>query len=109
VDCELRLTRRYDASPREVWAALTDGDSVERWLAPAATAWLSGLREIEPGRVLEVDWRHGEEAPSAIRVELIATDGGTTLVLDHRRIAAPVGMRYMGRWTRALERLEERL
>jgi uncharacterized protein YndB with AHSA1/START domain len=106
VECALRLTRRYDASPQEVWAALTDAASVEAWLAPAAATWLRGLREVEPGRVLELDWRHGDEEPSAIRVELIPTEGGTTLVLDHRRIAAPIGMRYIGRWTRALDRVQ---
>jgi len=31
--CELRLTRRYDATPAEVWAALTEPESLERRLA----------------------------------------------------------------------------
>lgn len=109
MDCEVRLTRRYDASPDEVWAALVDAESAGRWLAPSADTWLRGLREVERGRVLEVDWRRGDEAPSVVRVELVADGGGTKLVLDHRRVAAALGMRYIGRWTAALARFEERL
>ena len=109
MDCEVRLTRRYDASREEVWAALVDADSAGRWLAPAADTWLSGLREVERGHVLEVDWRRSGEPPSVVRVELVADGSGTTLVLDHRRVAAVLGMRYIGRWTAALARFGERL
>ncbi|HTN25845.1 MAG TPA: SRPBCC domain-containing protein [Solirubrobacteraceae bacterium] len=116
--CELRLTRRYDATPAEVWAALTEPGSIGRWLAPAVSVELAPggafvlangvdarVLAVEPGRVLELDWRHGAEDRSVVRVELRADGGGTTLTLEHGRIEAPLGMAYMSRWSRALDRL----
>ncbi len=117
--CELRLTRRYDATPAEVWAALIEPDSIGRWLARVVAIELAPggvyelalgvaarVREVEPERVLELDWRHADEDPSVVRFELAADGGGTLLVLDHHRIDARFGMAYLSRWTRALARLE---
>src|SRR5436309_667432 len=43
--CEVRLTRRYvEASPAEVWAALTD---LDRWLAPPQGV---AVAHVEPER-----------------------------------------------------------
>lgn len=87
--CEVRLTRRYDATPAEVWAALTEPDSIGRWLAPAvaielrpggAFALSNGIeatvRELEPERVLELDWRFADEDRSVVRVESAPTATG---------------------------------
>jgi uncharacterized protein YndB with AHSA1/START domain len=117
--CELRLTRRYDATPAEVWAALTEPRSIGRWLAapvdidlaPGGAFELSNgvdarVRALEPERVLELDWRHGVEQRSVVRFELRAADGGTVLVLEHGRIEAPLGMAYISRWSAALARLD---
>ena len=116
--CELRLTRRYEATPAEVWAALTEPGSIGRWLAPPTNVELApgGAFElangvdaralaVEPERVHELDWRHGAEDRSVVRFELVAHDGGTTLTLEHGRIEAPLGMTYISRWSRALDRL----
>lgn len=121
--CSVRLTRRYDASQAEVWAALTDPDSLARWLAHPRRVDLSPggalelelhgagtiaavVREVEPGRVLELDWRYESEDASIVRFEL-ATDGdGTLLVLDHRRIDERFGMLYIARWQGAIARFE---
>src|SRR5918992_5352559 len=109
--CEVRHTRHYQASPDEVWAALTEPTSLARWLAPARELDLreggpfelqlnehqtmnGRVRVAEPSRLLELDWADGEQ-PSIVRFQLSANDGGTTLVLDHRRIDARVGMQYM--------------
>jgi uncharacterized protein YndB with AHSA1/START domain len=100
--CELRLTRRYAAAPSEVWAALTEPESVARWLAPPPGV---SLRTVEPERVLELDWRPPGEEPSVVRVEVTPDGEGTKLVLDHRRIDAAAGMRNMRIWTHRLERL----
>lgn len=115
--CAVRLTRRYDATPAEVWAALTEPESVGRWLAPAVAVELrpggafeltigvdARVREIEPERVLELDWRHADEDPSVVRVELRADGDGTLLSLDHHRIDERFGMTYISRWTGALAR-----
>jgi uncharacterized protein YndB with AHSA1/START domain len=115
--CELRLTRKYAAAPGEVWATLTEPQSLARWLAaPGEIELVSGgvfevgavrarVREVEAERVLELDWQHADEEPSIVRFELRPVAGGTQLVLDHHRVREPVGMKYMSRWTFALERL----
>jgi uncharacterized protein YndB with AHSA1/START domain len=104
--CEARFTRRYDASIAQVWLALTDPASVARWLAPpAGVEVLSSERE----RVLELDWNRPGEPQSVVRIELHPEGARTLLVLDHRRIDATLGMRYMRDWTRALERFGESL
>jgi hypothetical protein len=64
---------------------------------------------VEPERVLELVWQPDGEEPSLVRVELRAEGSGTTLVLDHRRIAAPLGMRYMRVWTTRLAAFGEGL
>jgi uncharacterized protein YndB with AHSA1/START domain len=100
VDCELRLTRRYAAAPAEVWRALTAPESVRRWLAPPPGV---AMRTVEEERVLELDWRPEGEQPSLVRLELVPDGTGTKLVLDHSRIQADRGMRYLSQWTRRLE------
>jgi uncharacterized protein YndB with AHSA1/START domain len=121
--CELRLTRRYEATPAEVWRVLTEPASIARWLAtpvdvevasggPFQLALANGsridgrVREVVPERVLELDWQHAGEQPSVVRFELRAEDGGTVLVLDHGRIEAPLGMAYISRWSSVLARLD---
>ena len=101
--CALRLTRRYDAPPHEVWRALTDPGSLERWLSPPPGV---EVRTAEPERLLELEWRPPGEAPSIVTLELRSDGDRTILVVDHRRLTATLGMRYVSRWTRVLERFE---
>jgi uncharacterized protein YndB with AHSA1/START domain len=104
--CEVRFTRRYDATPAEVWAALTEPDSIARWLGPVPTS----VRETEPERLLELDWLPPGDEPLVVRFELRPRDGGgTELVLDHRRINAVLGGPYSERWFNTLQRLDELL
>ena len=118
--CSIRLTRRLDAPRGAVWRALTEPESLARWLArPLRLELAAGgaielelpggrlggsVRAVEPERLLEVDWRPPGEPPSVVRFELADDGGGTTLTLDHRLIEEALGMAYMGRWERALER-----
>jgi hypothetical protein len=104
--CEARFTRRYDAPLANVWRALTDPDSVARWLDPP-----SGVEVVrsEDEHLLELDWSPPGETPSRVRIEVRADGDRTVLVLDHRRIDASLGMRYLRAWSRALDRLEETL
>jgi uncharacterized protein YndB with AHSA1/START domain len=121
--CELRLTRRYEANPAEVWRVLTEPASIARWLAaPVDVELVPGgafelalangsridgrVREVVPERLLELDWRHAGEQRSVVRFELRREDGGTVLVLDHGRIEAPLGMAYISRWSRVLDRFD---
>jgi uncharacterized protein YndB with AHSA1/START domain len=99
----VRLTRRYAASPEELWAALPEHDSVTRWLGSAIPG---ELRVVEPLRRLELDWRPEGERPSVVRLDLAADGGGTTLVLDHAPLDDRSCMRYGAAWTRAIARLD---
>jgi hypothetical protein len=100
--CSVRLTRRYSDAPSEVWKALTEARSLERWLRPGFDVRPA---EGEPGRVLELDWRPPGEEPSLVRIELGPDGEGTILVLDHSRIEARSGMGAIQFWTGALGRL----
>ena len=108
--CSVRLTRRYAAAPSEVWAALTEPDSLRRWLGEPEWATVGAqTRELEPGRLLVLDWRpHGEEL-SVVRLELTPDGDGTVVVLDHSLIDERIGMAYTQRWTQRLDRLEHLL
>jgi uncharacterized protein YndB with AHSA1/START domain len=101
--CKARFTRRYDATVEDVWHALTDPQSLGRWLAPPAGVTLT---RAEPEHVLELDWSPAGELPSVVRIELRAEGERTVLVLEHSRIDAALGMRYMRDWARALERFD---
>ena len=100
--CSLRLTRRYADAPGEVWKALTERESLERWLAPGFAVEPT---ELEPGRTLQLDWRPPGEEPSVVRFELSPDGDGTIVVLEHSLIDERVGMRYLARWVAALERI----
>jgi uncharacterized protein YndB with AHSA1/START domain len=100
--CSVRLTRRYSEAPAEVWRALTEPESLTRWLRPAFHVPRS---EIEAGRVLELDWRPPGEEPSLVRIELTPDGQGTRLELEHTRIDAARGMGAIGFWTGAVSRL----
>ena len=117
------MTRYYDAAPDEVWAALTQPDSVARWLAAPGEIDLSAggsfelrlndghtlgarVRAVEPARLLELDWDDVGEEPSVVRFALKSDGDATVVVLDHRRVNSRLGMRYMRRWTRHLDRLD---
>jgi uncharacterized protein YndB with AHSA1/START domain len=89
-----------------VWRALTEPESLARWLAPPPGV---ELRAVEPERILELVWQPEGEEPSLVRVELRADGSATTLVLDHRRIAAALGMRYLRLWSVRLDEFGEAL
>lgn len=98
--CALRLTRRYDIPPGEVWRALTDPASRARWLG-AVPAELRTLRDGEAVELVLHD--------SVATIELRPDGSGTVLVLEHAGIPAPRGMRAMRLWTEALAAFEEQL
>ena len=99
--CAARLTHRYDAPVGDVWHALTDPESLARWLAPPPGV---SVARSEPGRILELAWSPPGEPLSTVRIELHADGERTLLVLDHLRIDAKLGMRYLRDWSSALER-----
>jgi uncharacterized protein YndB with AHSA1/START domain len=101
-ECSVRFTRRYAEAPAEVWLALTEPESVGRWLRPGFPV---PQTEVEPGRVLELEWRPPGEVPSVVRIEVAPDGAGTVLVLDHARVDATRGMGAMRFWRSTLGRL----
>jgi uncharacterized protein YndB with AHSA1/START domain len=120
----VRVQRRYDATPGEIWAALTDPASLGRWLAPAArvepreggafeldfptgsTTRMSGrVRMVEPGRVLELEWSYPGEPDSVVRFEIEEAEDGARLVVDHRGLERAAATGYGEGWQHHLERL----
>jgi uncharacterized protein YndB with AHSA1/START domain len=101
--CCVRFVRQLEASPDEVWAALTERDSLDGWLGrlcyePRIDSALtidfgSGIEifgrvlAIEAPRLLSFSWSDTAdvEAPSVVRFELFATNRGTRLELTHSR------------------------
>jgi uncharacterized protein YndB with AHSA1/START domain len=120
--CSIRLKRHYAASPKEVWEALTDPESIRRWLDPSCelslhaggTLELAGgrisgsVRAVEPERLLELDWDTDGDR-SVVRFELTTDGSGTVLVLDHERIDERIGMAYMQRWKDAINRFDRQV
>lgn len=105
---------------------MSDSESLARWLAvPRVIELRRGgrfelelsdggriegrVREIEPSRVLELDWLFAGEEPSIVRFELAQDGQGTVLVLEHTRIEEPRGMLYIARWSETLERFSEKV
>ena len=98
---ELRLLtvdRTYDASPDEVWSALTTAERIDRWLMPVSgDLEVGGRFQLEgnaggevldcvPPERLAITWEYGGMV-SWVDVSLRPTDAGTLLQLDH---SAPV-------------------
>jgi uncharacterized protein YndB with AHSA1/START domain len=120
----VRVQRRYDATPGELWAALTDHESLSRWLAPAGRVELraggafeldfpdgertrmSGrVTELEPGRLLELEWNYPGEPASVVRLTIEEAGDGARLVVDHRGLERARATGYGEGWQRHLERL----
>jgi uncharacterized protein YndB with AHSA1/START domain len=119
----VRFERSFAAEPHELWAALTESDQIERWLAPARLEpRLGGAVEIvfdegqavmgtvlawEPPHLLEYEWRFAGEEESIVRFELTPQEGGTLLVLDHRLLGVEQATGYAAGWHAHLDRLED--
>jgi uncharacterized protein YndB with AHSA1/START domain len=102
---ELRLLtvrRTYDATPEEVWDALTTAERIGRWMMPVTgDLQVGGRFQLEGnagGEILDCDrperlsvtWEYGDQT-SWVDVSLRPTDAGTLLQLDH---SVPVDDHY---------------
>ena len=119
----VRHVRRYDAMPHEVWAALTEPEQVENWLAEMTIEprtggrvtfrWDGGetesgeVRVFDPPRTFEYTWTEG--SLSHIRFELTADAAGTVLVLEHSLIAPDSAAGIGAGWHSHLDALDELL
>jgi uncharacterized protein YndB with AHSA1/START domain len=123
----VRFERRYEATPEELWSALTEPERLTRWLANVAELELrpggrfllvwqedgqqtdGTVLDLEPGRVLELGWTYPDEPESAVRFELRADGDGTVLVLDHRGLPPRAIAGYGAGWHSHLDSLDAHL
>ena len=121
----VRFERHYAATAAEVWRALVEPEQLAGWLGEAVVEPRVGgvfeiafdadevarclIRTFEPPRVLELDWDFEDEPSSVVRFELDEGESGTTLVLDHRLLAADDAPAYGAGWHVHLEVLDEQL
>lgn len=125
----VRFERRYEASPEEVWSALTEPERLGRWLADVAELELrvggrfllrwsesDGTQKtdgtvlaLEHGRLLELNWTYPGEPDSTARFELRPERDGTILVLDHRGLPPAAIGGYGAGWHSHLDSLEAHL
>lgn len=117
----VRFERRYDATPEEVWAAVTEPASIARWLfADAVLEPRAGgafrarwgeedrvggtVLRWEPPRLLETEWLQ-TDLRSVLRIEIAPAGEGALLVLDHRRLSAAPAVRVGAGWHAHLDAL----
>lgn len=117
----VRFERLYDATPDELWNAITDPEQIKGWLAHATRWTLTpgeewGIRfddgtaggrvvTVDEGRVLELTWVE-EDGDSLLRFEIVPRDAGCLLVLDHSRLPADSRPGYGAGWQSHLEALD---
>jgi uncharacterized protein YndB with AHSA1/START domain len=119
----VRFERTYDATPEEVWAAVTEPESIRRWLFADAVVepraggafrlvWSENesaggaVLAWEPPKVLEVEWNEGEDR-TILRIEIAASNGGAVLVLDHRNLTPDIAIGLGAGWHSHLDALGE--
>jgi uncharacterized protein YndB with AHSA1/START domain len=121
----VRFERLCDATPEELWSALTEPEQLRGWLAHASRFELvpdgeielrfeadegrvtrGRVREVAPGRVLEWEWIHEGEERSVVRFEIVPRDAGCLLVLDHRLLERESAPGYGAGWQGHLDALD---
>ena len=119
----VRFERLYDATPSELWRALTDPAQIGGWLAHASRWTLEPggeyrlefgsdesvtagtIRAVEEERLLELGWTYPGETDSVVRFEIVPQEHGVKLVLDHRLLPADAAVGYGAGWQAHLEAL----
>jgi uncharacterized protein YndB with AHSA1/START domain len=115
----VRFERLYDATPDELWSALTDPEQIRGWLADASRFQLEPdgevmidfggddetggrvdgrIRELDPPRLLEYTWTFPGEPESVVRFEIVPREHGVLLVLDHRLLSRESLVGYGAGW-----------
>ena len=110
----VRFERLYDATPDEIWDAITDPEQIERWLAHTTRwdarpgdEWALRFDDGRGGGGRDPRVRHRprlpsspglqEERDSVLRFDSCRATRGSLLVLDHRSFGAESGRR-LRRW-----------
>jgi uncharacterized protein YndB with AHSA1/START domain len=114
-------SRTLEASPEDVWRALTDESLLREWLADEAELDAEPGGELSftvegderRGEVLEVEeerrfafvWTRDGQVSSEVTFELEPAVGGTRLTVTERAVAGPMAMAGE-RWTQRLHTLD---
>jgi uncharacterized protein YndB with AHSA1/START domain len=98
--------RQVQASPEQVYYAMTNGTALREWFADVAStrpslggrfycAWNSGFyaagefSELEPDKLVAFTWfGRGEPAATSVRVTLAEQAGGTMVTLEHSGVGS---------------------
>jgi uncharacterized protein YndB with AHSA1/START domain len=99
----VRVQRLYDATLAELWDALTEPDSVKRWLGRPMPGRVTSS---EPHRLLELEWNVPGEGATYVRFELQEEAGGVRLIVDHRGLDRVASTAYGEGWKHHLLDLE---
>jgi uncharacterized protein YndB with AHSA1/START domain len=123
-DITLLLEHDYGTDVDDLWSAVTEPARLARWfsrvegdLSPGGE-FLIVFDEVDEsqqtaGRVLEcqsptrlvVEWRFGDADVSTVSAELTATENGSRLTLEHRRLPTGQAAGYGAGWQAYLEAL----
>ena len=124
----VRLERRLDAPPEEIWPLLVEPDEVVTWLGQLAieprvggaytltfenlpSASRGHITAIAPPTLLEYRWYEGEAIESLVRFELRAAPAATTdLTLTHTLLFGAADLHeYAAGWHAHVDLLVARL
>jgi uncharacterized protein YndB with AHSA1/START domain len=135
---DVLVVRRFLPVPRErVFAAWLDPESLAEWMRPGETRRVTVTVDprvggrfrivmshdlddcentgeylaIDPPSLLSFTWisKDTDERPTVVTVELLEHEGGTELILTHRRLPeSKIESHRMG-WTDIVRRLDESL
>lgn len=123
----IRLERRLEAPPEEVWHLLVDPKEAATWLTTLAIDPRVGgsytlsfdngmptshghITVFEPPTLLEFGWYEGEAIASRVRIELRPDGGATLLRLTHTLLQNTDDLQpFADGWTYHLGRLAELL
>jgi uncharacterized protein YndB with AHSA1/START domain len=105
---EVRREAAFDASPAELWEAMTDERLLSEWLAdeveldPVEGAPLrvrdggeereGVVTRVEEERILAFEWQRSGNGVSEVELVVDAVAGGSRLVVVERAVSGPVAM-----------------
>ncbi len=123
---ELRFERRLNHPPQKVWAAITGPGQMSRWFDTTQMPedlkvgsvirfhhavidqWSEGhVTRLEPGRLIEWEWRGVFGPPNPISWEITPEPGGGCLLVMRQRTDDPsILARTLAGWDVCIQRLE---
>ncbi len=122
---EIRFRRRLPHPPQHVWDSLVDPDQQAVWVPGVRFEAVVGapvlfdfgdegraegeVLVVAPPELIEHTWLWPGEPPSTVRWQLEPVDGGTLLVLTHRRLRPEPAIDYSTGWHVMLDALAAHL